>query len=325
MKYSVVIPVYNVEKFLQECIKSVLEQTYSDFELILVDDGSADKSAEICDEYQKKDGRIKVIHQKNGGVVKARQTGVENASGEYLVFVDGDDKIESDCLETINKVSNVDVIRFGYICETKESIEKHFMPERKGFYDKNDIVKEIYPRLIQTQDAKYFSPSVWAGAFRKELFEANMLKNTRLAIGEDGACVMPCVYNAESMYILEECLYFYRLNISSATKGRKVFQWDVPEIISNHLTRKINMSEYNFQEQLYRKIVHELFSVVVSQFYRNEKTSIIKKDIKKQLSFPLYDEAIRKAKFRHSKRAVLMHLALKHKWLFLIKIYSRIK
>lgn len=94
-KISVIVPVYNVEKYLSRCIDSIISQTFSDFELILVDDGSTDSSGKICDEYGKKDGRVKVIHKKNGGQSSARNAGIENSTGEYISFVDSDDWISS--------------------------------------------------------------------------------------------------------------------------------------------------------------------------------------------------------------------------------------
>lgn len=325
MKFSVIVPVYKVEPYLSTCVDSILSQTYPDFELILVDDGSPDGCPAICDEYASKDGRVKVIHQKNSGVVKARQAGVEIAQGDYLVFIDGDDDIEQNCLEKIDEVADVDIVRFGYfVCEGKYR-EKITLPYQTGYYSKKDIECVIFPKLIQSENAKYFPPSVWGGAFRKELFHANMLKDIRLAIGEDGACVIPCVYYADSMYILDECLYNYRLNLTSATKSRKAYDWNGPEIISKHITEKIQIDAFDFHEQLYRKIVHELFTVVVSQFNREEKYSEIRKDINLNLQNPIYAEAIEKAKFRGSLKAKLMHYALKHRRYKIIKIYHDIK
>lgn len=98
---SVIIPVYNVEAYLRECVDSVLNQTYGNFEIILVNDGSTDSSGEICDEYVEKDDRVTVIHQKNGGPAKTRNTGLENASGEYIYFLDSDDYIENNALELL--------------------------------------------------------------------------------------------------------------------------------------------------------------------------------------------------------------------------------
>ena len=111
MKFSVVVPIYNVEKYLNKCVESILNQTYKDFELILVDDGSPDHCPEICDEYAERDARVRVIHKENEGLVAARNTGIKEAKGEYICYVDGDDWIANNLLETVWKkaLKNYDV------------------------------------------------------------------------------------------------------------------------------------------------------------------------------------------------------------------------
>ena len=100
-KISVIVPVYNIEHYIEECIKSILNQTFKEFELLLVDDGSTDSSLNICRGYEKKDNRIKVIHKKNGGLSDARNVGIEKACGKYICFIDGDDFIANDTLENM--------------------------------------------------------------------------------------------------------------------------------------------------------------------------------------------------------------------------------
>ena len=100
-KVSIIVPVYKAEKYLNRCVDSILAQTFTDFELLLIDDGSPDRSGEICDEYAKKDSRIRVFHKKNGGVSSARNLGLDNVLGEYVTFVDSDDWVEPDFVETM--------------------------------------------------------------------------------------------------------------------------------------------------------------------------------------------------------------------------------
>ena len=131
MLFSVIIPVYNVEKYLDACVQSVLDQDCSDYELILVDDGSTDRSGEICDEYEKKDNRVKVIHQENGGLSCARNTGIRAAKGDYLVFIDSDDWIDSNSLDAFEKI----------ISKTHpEIIETKLVEE----YEDRTVVKDQY-------------------------------------------------------------------------------------------------------------------------------------------------------------------------------------
>ena len=104
MRFAVIVPVYNVEQYLEKCILSILNQSYRDFELILIDDGSTDRSGEICDVYCSKDSRIKVIHQNNSGLSNARNKGIREATSDYLVFVDSDDWIDSNSLEAFDEI-----------------------------------------------------------------------------------------------------------------------------------------------------------------------------------------------------------------------------
>ena len=122
---SVIVPVYNVEAYLKRCVDSVLGQTYTDFELILVDDGSPDNCPAICDEYAQKDSRIKVIHQQNGGLSAARNAGLDIATGDYVCFLDGDDHVKENLLETVipHLNSGMQLVAFNYYFVRKEKLE----------------------------------------------------------------------------------------------------------------------------------------------------------------------------------------------------------
>lgn len=328
--FSVIVPIYSVEKYLHQCVDSILNQTYRDFELILVDDGSPDSCPSICDEYAKIDSRVKVIHKENGGLVSARQTGVEIARGEYVVCVDGDDWITECCLDTYAKIieeKHVDIIisQFEAVFENSALHKINRLPYRTGEYDKADIEKEIFPILIQNSHAQYFAPSIWAKAYRKELYKKMQLAvSTKIKIGEDGACTIPCIYNAQSLYITDTLTYYYRQNAASMTKEKKAFDWEGPGLIHRHLQKQIDMSKFDFEEQLYRKTAHELFSVVVSQFNRNEKYKIINRDIREHLRKPIYAECIEKAVFE-SLNGRMAVCSMRYRWCLLISIFQKLK
>ncbi|MBQ0054651.1 MAG: glycosyltransferase family 2 protein [Synergistaceae bacterium] len=330
MKFSIIVPIYNVEKYLEQCVDSLICQTYRDIEIILVDDGSPDRCPQMCDEYALKDAKIKVIHKANGGLVSARQAGTEIATGDYIVPVDGDDWVVSNYVEKFAEAAekyNADIICCGYYKAFEDNRNLAvFMPDRAGFYSREDIEREIFPKLIQKADTTYFSPNLWCKAFKRELYITQQMKvNPKIKIGEDGACTIPCIYNANSLSIIPECLYYYRQNPKAMTKNKKAFPWNGPELIQKHLERTIDISKFDFKEQLYRKTVHELFSVVVSQFYRKEPYFGIVSDIKQQLDKEVYSGAIQKAKFSGSAKAKLMHFALKCRVMWLIWLYSRVK
>ena len=139
-KISVIVPVYKVEKYLDRCVKSIIGQTYPDFELILVDDGSPDKCPQMCDEWAKKDKRIRVLHKENGGLSSARNAGLRVARGEYVHFIDSDDWIELDLYENILNLfkiyTSAQIVQFGSI-EVHKQVKIRQPEERIELYDKN--------------------------------------------------------------------------------------------------------------------------------------------------------------------------------------------
>ena len=321
--FSIVIPVYNVEQYLCRCIDSVIKQTFSDIEIILVDDGSTDNSPKICDQYANSDQRIKVLHQENGGLAAARHAGASIATGRYIVSLDSDDYLDVKCLSKIYDIIkrySVDIIRFNMMRVSSSSCEKRASKMCPGYYDKNAIISKIFPFLIHGVNASYFSPSLCGKAIKRELFVKYTL-DVRLNLGEDGACTIPCIYNAESIYIMEDYLYYYWYNESSITKSGKAFSWDVPRIIADHLKEHIDLELYDFQSQLDRKITHDLFTVAISQFNRNEMYLKIARDIKLHLNEPIYKNAIEHAHFKRSLKAIFMSFVLKFRWIFPIYIF----
>lgn len=163
---SIIVPVYNGEQFIGRCIDSILSQTCQDWELILVNDGSRDKSGTICDEYQKKDSRIKVIHQENGGVSRARNRGLEEASGEYLAFVDADDYIVPELLDTaLSNMTDVDICMFDAVTVWDNgTTEQDTIPLLTGDCElsKEDLTPEL---LLQMAGA------IWRCMYRRKLVE----------------------------------------------------------------------------------------------------------------------------------------------------------
>lgn len=324
--FSVLIPVFKIEKYIEECVLSITNQSFSNFEIILIDDGSPDSCPKICERLRKNDSRIKVLHKKNEGVAKARRDGAEIAVGEYIICIDGDDWLKKDCLTKVSEVvqkKNIDIFCFGMMADNGKQTTPLGINYREGFYSKQAIEKEIFPLLIQKSDASYFIPSLCGKVIRRQLFLDNVLANENVTIGEDGACVIPCVFHANSMYISKECFYFYRYNSESATKGKKVFNWDWPKLVANHIENRIDINYGDMQRQLYRKMTHDIFSVVVSQFNRKEKYSFIVKDINKHLDDKVYKEAIQKCEFEGSIKARIMMIVLKKRIFFPIYMYSK--
>lgn len=329
MRYSIVVPIYKVEAYLHECIDSVLSQSFEDFELILVDDGSPDNCPVICDSYAKQDKRVKCVHKKNGGLVSARKAGLEIASGEYVLCLDGDDYWKHDLLLKVNNQVNVyypDIVCFGY---TRKSVSSEFdVPvetNRFGFFSRQDLEKEIYPKLIHSKSLKRFPPVVWAKAFRMELYRKyqNNVSND-ISMGEDGACSYPIIANSNNMVIMDECLYFYRQVESSMTKTRKPLNWDNYDKVFGLYREEIDMSKCDFDLQVCRAQTHLLFDICKSQFYSKLPYKNIVKSIESHfIEHPDYDEAISRSSF-DSFKMIIARIVLKYRIYPLLFIASRI-
>jgi len=218
----VVVPVYNVEKFLRECVDSVLAQTFKNFELILVDDGSPDNSGKICDEYAEKDSRVRVFHQPNGGVSSARKFGVENARAEWIMFVDSDDEIFPDAIEVLfpwTKESDVDLIE-GYVIG--RSVEENSDSAQRG---SANLVRNVnaldYAAQMSGRGGWHVSP--WAKLLRREM----LLKSDALGVsrefwwGEDFLMLLRFSREMRHAVKINRQIYFYRRNNGSCTHARK--------------------------------------------------------------------------------------------------------
>lgn len=326
--FSIIVPVYKVGEYLPKCVESILEQTCSDFEVILIDDGSPDNCPAMCDEYAIHDERVKVLHKSNGGLVDARKSGVDIATGKYLIFVDGDDFIEPTYLEDFKKIIDTyvpDIICCGYY-EYRDGERKVCNPMKPyGYYDKAKIVREIFPILIEDERGRYYPPSLWAKAYKRELYQQQQQVTGRVSVGEDHACTKPCIYHAESMYVLDKCLYNYRQNPSSMTKKPKAFSWEGPKAIGQHFEKQIDMSQYDFQAQVYRNVVHNLFNVAVSQFNQKKSYKTVKEEILAWLQDDYYKQAIESCFYKDNWKGVIAKRALIKQRIFFIWLYNRIK
>ena len=204
MLFSVIVPIYNVEQYIRRCIDSVLNQTFADFELLLVDDGSPDNCPAICEEYAKKDTRIKVIHKENGGLVSARQAGIQQAVGDYIFNLDGDDALCLDALESAHAVicdTHADIVAFSYIPYingVEGDIVEDIVPE--GLYNKEQMQQHIYPKLLSDDCMQHIFYFLWGKAIKRDLVYAHQMNvNPAVSLGEDLSCTVPCFLDAQTV------------------------------------------------------------------------------------------------------------------------------
>ena len=205
-KISVIIPVYKAEKYLHRCVDSILSQTFTDFELILVNDGSPDNSGAICDEYAQKDSRVRVFHKENGGVSSARNLGLDNAKGEYVTFCDADDYVGIEWLATYNKglTKNTDLVVQGFYRITGNDVYKNNL---SSFFGNTvaDMRKMI--KLLVTSSCFGY---IWVKAFRRNLIEQyNLRFDNNSSFTEDAQFIASFLEYASSFHIIDKANYYY--------------------------------------------------------------------------------------------------------------------
>lgn len=228
--FSIIVPAYNNERELSKCIDSILAQTYGDFELIIVDDGSADGTPVICDRYAAEDRRVKVIHKENQGAAAARNDGLFAAKGCYIYYADADDWIEQGLLKEAAGVLQMpeppDLFVFGYRLLTFEQEEPVFCswPLEPGLYSKERLEREVYPRMMDPSGAvkgqRLVSPGLCDKIIERELLLAHYCRDTSLFYQEDFVCSYECVYFADKIYFSSLNFYVYNQRSQSSMHRR---------------------------------------------------------------------------------------------------------
>ncbi len=208
---SIIVPVYNVKQYINQCIDSIICQSYTDLEIILIDDGSTDGSGSICDDYAAKDSRIRVFHTENRGLSAARNLGIGKARGDYLSFIDSDDWIDHTMYELLMKAAienQADMVICGFIIERIGKSEKK--GNCLGVYCEN----RIHNKLIH-QELTY---AVWARLYRSELFDSIRFLNGH--VYEDVAPTLQIIHIAKNIYCINDALYHYRIRSNSVSSLR---------------------------------------------------------------------------------------------------------
>lgn len=226
IKFSVVLPIYNVEKYLNRCLDSVMNQTYKKLEIILVDDGSPDNCPQMCDNWEKVDDRIKVVHKKNAGLGEARNSGLDVATGDYIAFFDSDDYIDTRLFEELYTViifNNPDLIEFGHHdVDRQGNITRTFIPKTPlEKYEGIEVLSKFLPELIctdpKTGTASDLLMSAWSCLYRRKLLvECNFhFVSEREYISEDVYSLMKLMPNVHSVNVVHKAYYYYCENDQS--------------------------------------------------------------------------------------------------------------
>lgn len=329
MYFTVIVTAYRVEPYLKTCVDSILAQTLEDFELILVDDGSPDGCPAICDTYAAVDSRVKVIHQKNGGVAEARKAGLLAASGRYIVFVDGDDWIAEGFLargRTLLEESRADLLCFASSCGQKGRSEFLCEPVPEGLYRKNAIRKKLFPFLLMEERMKHMSYFVHGKIFCRPLAQKYFLAaDKRISLGEDMLCVVPVYLEARRAYISREVMCFYRVREQSGSHGFQIGHYRQVTLALAALKGLKGRPGVpkDFERQIQRYGAFMCFTLMIHAV--NDGKYRCLGEIRRQMKRPVLQECIRQAQFRKiSPKTRITFLLLKRDRILLAYLFLRI-
>lgn len=250
-RLSVIVPVYNTEKYLRECIDSILAQTFTDFELILVNDGSSDRSGTICDEYCLSDDRIKVIHQNNGGVTVARKRGVEASAGEYISFIDSDDWIEPNMYQDMMTHAdnyNADVIICDMLAEKQENSTLLRSSSQNGLFTSEQLNQQIFSNMLfdYSKNAPGLSLNLCNKIIRCALAKAVFAEfPSNVTYGEDALGSLICLLRSKRIFIMENSVFYhYRQTEDFLMREQSITL--LPRLSNFALNTEIQFSKHGF-------------------------------------------------------------------------------
>lgn len=329
-RFSVIVPAYNSEAFLNKCIESVLEQTYSDFELILVDDGSNDRTLDICDLYAKRDSKIKVIHKKNGGHTSARNEGLRASNGEYILFLDSDDWLSRQTLEICEaniSAHNSDIVVF----QIKNSIASRHFPIliKDGFYCVDSIEKKIWPCFIMGADGKFaFPKSLSAKCFKREIIlDSQFSVPEEILIGEDGAAFVGAVLKSSKISVIasdNRACYNCLVRIGSVSRSSDTKAFFRVSVLLGYYEKILPLEQSTFSLQFERYVVAQLYAATLLLM----RSGADNKKLNDELSFILKDvkifSALKKAKFSlRGYKFLIKKFLLRHRLWGIIRLLNR--
>lgn len=283
-KISIIVPIYNVEKYLRDCIETIINQTYKEIEIILVNDGSTDTSLEICNEYAEKNDKIKIVNKKNGGLSDARNVGLEHATGKYIMFVDSDDYLALNSCEVLyNAIKDTE---FEYVTANFAFTNNDGTPWKKPMFS-----DKFQNTLLDIGDYKksfyLVNSTVWNKIFRKEFIDKNDLKFEVGLLAEDAVFTTQAFLKAKTTYYIKDIVYYYRQRETKKENASISFNCSVEYFTKVNQAYKIiyenfkKHNEINFYRYYYAKsTAYILYKFIDSVLLSDEEKIEVLKSMK---------------------------------------------
>lgn len=320
--FSVIVPIYNASLTLDRCISSVLCQTYSNFELILVDDGSLDNSLQVCMNYADMDRRVVVLHQDNRGHTAARQAGLETARGNYILFLDSDDWFEPNLLDdgaaAIGE-AHCDLALFGHRAKHKNTDMAFPLCSTTAFY--NTIKQSpLFPQLIMDERGKAISRALWGKIYARNLIKKWLpLVPNEIMTGEDMCCFLACAKEAKGVVIMSGVYYNYQVaNGTTSRKGDPLALTRCRYTVE-FLASYIADDDPEIQLAVDRLVIQQMYSALTRELLSDKQLTNVRQDLKKLKSYAASEKAL--MGFSSVSAGLrLKHFLIKHRLIMITKL-----
>lgn len=342
---SIIVPIYNSENYIERCVNSLINQTYKNLEIILINDGSTDNSIKLCEAFAKKDKRVKIINKENEGVSIARNIGIENSHGDYIMFVDIDDWIDNDTIEqmyNVVKKENVDIVKCNSVNEFLSKKTYNLIADEISNIRMVDNKYKIEILKILSTTSKL--NVVWGQLVRKDIIE-NIRFESNIGYGEDLLFNVQCLKKCTSMYFLNKSLYHYYINQDGICRdySKQVLDKKIQDVlyIYPQILDIVNSWDNKFEKQISGKFIKELLENILRMIMVYEDEVLYKKIIADIINNKNYrkcignltkeDIIIRKYKFKiplkllYDKKIKTLYIYAKFIYKPMRKIYKYLK
>ena len=320
--FSIIIPIYNCDKYLSKCLDSLINQTYRNFELILINDGSTDKSGSICDEYKKKDSRCVILHKKNGGVSAARNDGLKIAKGKYVVFLDSDDYLDNNYLEyamCIFNNYNIELLNTGFYSEVEVNGNRVYdliIADEKYYKNKNELRKD----LVYLWD-KHMLYNVWNKVYLLSVIKNNKLMFPNYSFGEDMSFNIMYLSYINKFYNSNKCFYHYikeREGSITSKYNSELFDIRVREYYQfNKYFEENGLSKEEYLEFSSRRFIERVLGCIENICGSNLSSKDKRNEIKKIVRHELISKTLFVAKL-NSKKIKIMMIPIRLKFIWMV-------
>lgn len=332
---SVIVPVYNTEEYLRECVDSIIHQTYKNLEIILVDDGATDNCPRICDEYALTDQRVCVIHKKNGGLSSAREAGISKSHGKYLMIVDSDDWIELNTIEKCVKVAetdNSDCVLFSYVKEYGNRSIPNYLFEDSFGYGEQEAEEKIHRRIIGFRKEELQYPeridnlsTLWGKLYKKEIaLKGKIVSEREVGTSEDTIFNTYALGHCRCVSYIHQCFYHYRRsNLQAATMRYKTNLYEKWKRLYQIFDEYISNSEKAdiYREVILNRIACGMIGLGLNEANAKHSIFVKRKNLKIILEDSLYKEAFQQLDYSYCPMKWKIFFVLcKRKCAFLLAI-----